>query len=674
MSDAKKGFGEQLFQRLQSKGLSKAQIYKVLALQRLSEEVSELGAKGLLSEGHLLEISKVAAAARQKQIAEIAVEKNLSVGWVKEISKLVRAAEKAPTERDASRYWDFFFELKESLDREGPTKRLLDSIRNFGREKPAEAEAAAPGRPAEDRAVVSFGKLPLELGRGLDVGTVNICAAAKRVEGEPVFNIQRNAFLDVRSDTFTKKMLMKLGIDYIVQNEKGYVIGDPAFELANIFEKNTRRPMKDGMISPVEPEALLIVSLLIAQLVGTPLEVGEVCAFSVPADPVDAERNVIYHRGALEAVLRKLGYTPKPVLEGHAVVFAELPKEDYTGIGVSCGGGMFNVCVAYKSVPALTFSTSRGGDWIDQNVSLALGMPVPQVCAVKESGVDLRKPRDRVEDAIVIYYRNLIQYTLEMIKQKFGTAQNMPTFSRPIEIVCAGGTSLVLGFIDVFREEFEKIQFPIEVKGIRLARDPLRAIAEGCLDAAIEETKALKEIQKSTEVMIARAEVTKETKFDDTTRRLLRPRPADEKAASAVPLSRGDTGVRHLALKPDAERILPAAPPPEPAEVPLEEVPEIEEASEPEETEVPLEEISVEEAPSAEMIEEIPLEEASTAGDAEEVPLEEAPAPPPALDTAPGPADRTAGGGAPHGGAAPRQGPAEAKPKDDERQDLPLIS
>ncbi len=608
MSDAKKGFGEQLFQRLQSKGLSKAQIYKVLALQRLSEEVSELGAKGLLSEGHLLEISKVSAAARQKQIAEIAVEKTLSVGWVKELSKLVRNAEKAPSERESSRTWDFFFEVKEALDREGPTRQLLGRIRDFGSGKTVPTPGGdGDGAPGDDRTVVSLGKLNLELGRGLDVGTVNICAAAQKGDEEGlIFNIQRNAFLDVRSDAFTKRMLMKLGIDYIVQGDKGYVIGDPAFELANIFEKNTRRPMKDGMISPVEPEALLIVSLLVAQLLGTPQEVGEVCAFSVPSDPVDVERNVIYHRGALEAVLRKLGYTPKPVLEGHAVVFAELAPEEYTGIGISCGGGMFNVCVAYKSVPALTFSTSRGGDWIDHNVSSALGMASPQVCAIKESGVDLMKPRDRIEDAVVIYYRHLIQYTLEMIQAKFESAQNMPSFSSPIEIVCAGGTSLVRGFIDVFREEFEKVHFPIEVKGIRLARDPLRAIAEGCLQAALEETKALREIQKVTEVMIARTAVTKESKLDEgTTRRLLRSSKSPESAPDAVKIvpnvvrfSRGDTSVRHLAMRPDQQKVVPG---PSKA-LPIEDPDGLEEVS--------LEEISVEEAPSAESLEEVRLEEA----------------------------------------------------------------
>ena len=485
MTDQPKGYGEQLFQRLQGKGMSRTQVYKVLALQRLCEEVTQLGAEGLLAEASLLEISKVHSAARQKQVAEVAVEHELHAGWVKDLVHLVRAAEKSKSEQVANQYWDYFFEVKDELSRDGASKELQERVRHFTAEPSAEGLGGAA-----ERRIVDFRKYDLAQGRGLDVGTSNIVGSARKEEGGSLFNIQRNAFLDVRSDVFTQKMLMKLGVDHFVHEGKGFVIGDPAFELANIFEKNTRRPMKDGMISPVEPDALLVERLVITSVLGKPKVDGEVCAFSIPADPIDMERNVVYHSGTIETILRGLGYTPKPILEGHAVVFGELGEEDFTGIGISCGAGMFNICIAYKSLPALVFSTSRGGDWIDNNVAHALGLPGSQVCAIKESGVDLNRPRDRVEEAICIYYRNLIHYSLETIRQKFESAQNMPVFQKPISVVCSGGTSMVKGFIDVFRTEFRTIDFPIEVQDIRLARDPLRTVALGCLEASLEETRA----------------------------------------------------------------------------------------------------------------------------------------------------------------------------------------
>ena len=51
--------------------------------------------------------------------------------------------------------------------------------------------------------------------------------------------------------------------------------------------------------------------------------------------------------------------------EGLAVVFSELEDENFTGIGISCGGGMCNVALAYLSIPSIMFSIPKGGDFID---------------------------------------------------------------------------------------------------------------------------------------------------------------------------------------------------------------------------------------------------------------------------------------------------------------------
>jgi len=278
-----------------------------------------------------------------------------------------------------------------------------------------------------------------------------------------------------------------------VRGERGYVIGDPAFEFANVFALGIRRPMKEGGIASDEPDAILILEHLVEEILGSAGDAGEICVFSVPGEPVDNDRNFIYHQSALEKVLSNLGYTPRPMLESHLIVYAELKDQDYTGIGLSCGGGMVNVCVACKGVPTLAFSTMRGGDWIDGSVAAALGMSAPAVCAIKEGGMDLANPKGRVQEAIVIYYRHFIRYTLEMMKRKMEGAQSIPSFVRPLHLVCAGGTAMMRGFVEMFREEFDKAGFPLEVSEIRLAGNTLTAVAEGCLQAALAETQALDE-------------------------------------------------------------------------------------------------------------------------------------------------------------------------------------
>jgi len=397
-------------------------------------------------------------------------------------------------------------------------------------DQPGPERLQATAISGSDGRIESFQRMDLNLGRGLDVGTSTICAAASRKDGGAMATtLQRNAFLEVTVDPVARR-LEKYGLHYVVRGERGYIIGDPAFEFAHLFALNLRRPMKQGKIASDEPDAILILDHLVESSLGPPQKPGEICVYSIPGEPIDDDCNFIYHRSALETVLSNLGYTPRPMLESHLIVFAELKEQDYTGIGLSCGGGMVNVCVAYKGVPTLAFSTMRAGDWIDGSVAGALGLPASATCAVKEAGMDLANPRGRVQEAVAIYYRHFIRYTLEMMKRKMEGAQNMPMFAKPLHLVFAGGTAMIAGFIDMVREEFDKVDFPIDVSDIRLAADPLKAVAAGCLQAAVAETRALGESPDDiAPVVLERAAVggTRTTVSQDASQRArLQPAPA----------------------------------------------------------------------------------------------------------------------------------------------------
>ena len=58
----------------------------------------------------------------------------------------------------------------------------------------------------------------------------------------------------------------------------------------------------------------------------------------------------------------------------------------------------------------------------------------------------------------------------------------------PVPIVVGGGTSMVNGFVDIFKEEFKQKEFPISIKNIALVEEPFTAVARGCLaEAQLEE-------------------------------------------------------------------------------------------------------------------------------------------------------------------------------------------
>jgi len=325
-------------------------------------------------------------------------------------------------------------------------------------------------------------------GKGLDVGTSFICCAEKQ-GNKIVFRAQRDAFFDIEYSDFTKEMLNKSKVNYIQKDEKLYVVGDEAIKFANIFNKNARRPLSKGIISPSEKEALPMVELIIKSIVGEPKYKEETVYYSIPGPPVDVDFNIVYHEKVAYSFLAKSGYTPKSINEGLAVVFSELAKDGFTGIGLSFGGGMVNMCLSYMSVPIFAFSVSKAGDWIDQQVAMAVDETASRICAIKESSLDLTKSvgLSKIETALSIYYDNLIEYILENIKIEFGRAKRMPRIDKPIAIVLSGGSALPKGFLDRFRNILTKVKFPLEVGEIRMASEPQYSVAKGALIAAIAE-------------------------------------------------------------------------------------------------------------------------------------------------------------------------------------------
>lgn len=324
---------------------------------------------------------------------------------------------------------------------------------------------------------------------GLDIGTANF-VAAREEDGNVIVVLERDAFLDIPDNQATRQMLTNQNVQYAVIGDKLYVVGEDAFRLANVFNKSTRRPMRSGLLSAAELDYLPLVKLIIRGCAGNPREEDELVYFTVPANPVDSEDQTTFHQEVIVKMLGDLGYTAKSVNEAHALACAELADDDYTGIAMSFGSGMCNVSVDYMGVSALTFSIQRGGDWIDEQSARATGLQVSKLTYIKESGIDLSNPRTIYETAIVANYKALIHYLIEQIKYQFESGTGMPTFRNEVPIVCGGGSVLVEGFIELFTEVYESLNFPFDISEIRLADDPMYAVAKGCLAYAMLEQKA----------------------------------------------------------------------------------------------------------------------------------------------------------------------------------------
>jgi len=325
------------------------------------------------------------------------------------------------------------------------------------------------------------------LGVGLDMGTMNIVAARRDASGV-VTKRMRDAFLDLPAEH--KRMLKLSSVNYVEKDDSIIIVGDAAYEMANVFGREVRRPLQAGLISAGEMDALEILGILVRHVLGDPRSEKEVCVYSVPAAPVDdPERDIVYHQGILGKIVTECGYKAIPSNEALAIIYAECGKDQFSGIGFSFGSGMTNVALAIRTVEALSFSVGRGSDWIDKGAAKSVGATQARMCSVKEKGLNLLKPEGRDQEALVVYYKNLVEYALDNVAKEFEKIRSQFDMPFPVPIVVSGGTSKAEGFLDFFKEVFEskRKRFPIEVSQIRAATEPLDAVARGLLVQAVQE-------------------------------------------------------------------------------------------------------------------------------------------------------------------------------------------
>lgn len=327
-------------------------------------------------------------------------------------------------------------------------------------------------------------------GVGLDIGTCFVNSARMLKDSEEVdIKTMRDAFFSIDNSKLTRKMLNTGKASYIESEDssKLYICGNEALNYANIFKAEVRRPLHKGVISTREPEALAMIKAIIAMVIGKTVVEKELCKFSVPADPIDADYNIIYHKNVLKSFVEDAGFTPDPINEASAVCYSELAEDNFTGLAISFGAGMVNASLNYMGVSSIEFSVSRSGDWIDENSAKAIGERVSKITAIKEAGIDILNPQTREEKTIAIFYEDFIGYVVKCFKQKLSESASLPEFPEPISVVLAGGTSMARNFDKMFAQELNKIKLPFKVKEVRTASDKMFAVARGCLFAAIAE-------------------------------------------------------------------------------------------------------------------------------------------------------------------------------------------
>lgn len=332
------------------------------------------------------------------------------------------------------------------------------------------------------------------MSKGLDVGTSFIVLSRQKSHDTIEYTDFRDAFYIINpTNKIASKMIEKgLNGKIFVKDTDGsfIVLGQDAIEKAVEKNESAKRPMYRGVVSPREKDSKKILSFILKEVVGKPSEPNEKLVFCVPAQPIDQDVedfDVSYHEDVVKTVLSSCGYSPRAINEAEALCYGELEEEDYTGIGLSWGAGMVNTCIMLNGESILTFSTTKSGDWIDHMSAIAVSEPDGIVQIEKENGTfKVGESNDsQILSAVSAYYERLIDYTTKQLVVALSSSKSLPKFKKPLTIVVAGGTTQANGFVEMFKKKLKDNNFPLEIKNVRQAEDPLHAVSKGCLIASM---------------------------------------------------------------------------------------------------------------------------------------------------------------------------------------------
>lgn len=322
---------------------------------------------------------------------------------------------------------------------------------------------------------------------GLDVGTSRI-VAARRDNNEIICATQLNSFVAIPYSKLTESALREKGVPHLADEKEILVLGDESERFASLMKRDIRRTTERGVLIPDQPDHLKIFREITACLTGEVHQGRKVC-FTVPAAPLGAEDSLTSdYDSAVRRVLSELGFDVTSINEGLAVVYAEMERTNYTGIGISCGGGLCNVCLSYLAAPLLSFSVPQAGDFIDSGVASAFSETPNRIRQIREQFFWMDGHfESSMQEVLTLYYDEMIASLVGGLRNALESAPNLPKLMRPIPLVLSGGTAAPRGFRERFESAVRKSDFPIELSEVRMAVDPLTAAAKGALFAALSD-------------------------------------------------------------------------------------------------------------------------------------------------------------------------------------------
>lgn len=327
---------------------------------------------------------------------------------------------------------------------------------------------------------------------GADIGTYNMVICQRDDQNNFTYKREVNAFLEIPLENrFVFNMMKNAGVPLIERENVAYALGQRAVDIAyTMTALQLKRPMYQGCVNPKEAHAFQIMSIMIHSLLDEVKRDKEILYYSVPSNAINQETDADYHSKIIQAIFNAFqdeqghAVSANPINEGLALIYSELGTKSYSGIGISFGAGMVNLCFSLYGVPVFSFALVNSGDWIDKMAAKATGEDETYINKEKTKLNLTEEPKTMIERAIQTQYKLMIEKTITGIKQGLVNEHKKVRLDGDVDIVIAGGCSIPVGFDVLFEKIIREAKLPIPIGKIVRPSDPLLAVARGALIAA----------------------------------------------------------------------------------------------------------------------------------------------------------------------------------------------
>ena len=130
------------------------------------------------------------------------------------------------------------------------------------------------------------------------------------------------------------------------------------------------------------------------------------------------------------------------------------------------------------SVPVISFSVDKAGDFINGRVALATGDVSTRRRIYQEQSFQLNGlTHDRLRNALTVYYDEVITTLVRAMHDHVSAAQRLPKLDQAIPIVLSGGTASPQGLLEYFGKVMLSQKFPLKISGVRVSPDLLHSTA-----------------------------------------------------------------------------------------------------------------------------------------------------------------------------------------------------